>query len=861
MQLSRHRIGIISVIAAFCVLNTACDDDSTTARTETCTDPHCPCTVTDDCRTPSQKCYEGTCYDLSEMCGDIVCGEAQVCQDNSCVDKTEQKCGNEVCSSNQKCYQNKCHDNSEFCGDTICSGTQTCENESCVEKTEQKCGDELCKTDQRCFEGACHDNSEFCGDIICSETQTCQNGSCVEPGGENCGDEVCGNDQKCFEGACHDNSEFCGDIICGETQTCKDGSCVDQSEQKCGDEVCGNDQKCFEEACHDNSEFCGETICGEEQTCVEDQCMDNKDLCNDTVCQADEKCYQNKCYKNDEFCGDIVCEQDQTCENNVCIASVKSIEFVTTDDKLLFNEELKVDVKVLPENAKDKTVEWKVSVTGPSGVEDKVFNKQTTTLTNRTLNVREVKLTVTSTANPSVTATKTILFKPYTKAVCTLNQIGKCDKPRILHKASEYPFLPCNNGKPAYDEETTKVFNNDIYTEYVSKYLLKSGSSEFGTRASVIMAARFLTLQFPFYVRYYDNTHTVTKYSTESHYVWTNDDTKPSVAQDVRIFGLNLTPKAYNGYTCSTVVQNNVVPWSCPINPTSQQTNERNKGTNGLACCGFVSWALRNGRLYLGDWWTNIFANYGSCTVGGKKVRHYNCPDYVNGKMSTSVANPFNELENAYNKFKELKSTNQTSMCDKSTCDYKVTDSCTCDSGKCNCACITNKIGGDTKEDALNDRTDFVNVKYINEPALQKKIKAGDLLWHGRNRCTDRGGHIALILGIDRKADDTIESIYVAEAGSTDYGTVVTKYSLFFFQNCSIWSETECVKDNKGNYVIRKNNDGSVYVPNNGKPTRSYDSFIIRMDNIYNYYYKNGTVSEKGNEYKYKEIESFAVSN
>ena len=983
-----HFIFLISILSSLCALTTACDDESSTAHTEICIGPHCPCTVTDDCRSPSKKCYEGTCYDLSEMCGDIVCSETQVCQDNACVDKTEQKCGDEVCGSNQKCYQNKCHDNSEFCGDIICGETQTCQNGSCIENTDKKCGDEICEASQKCYEGACHDDSEFCGDIICGETQTCQNGSCVDSTGESCGNEVCGNDQKCFEGACHDNSEFCGETICGETQTCQDGSCVDQSEQKCGDkecdagqkcfedechdisefcadvicstnqecfeetchdrcgdhicetdqkcwenncysisafcgntvcdsehacfegkcvesalicddklcqtgqkcyekvchddkDFCGNvicgknqtcvedlciddkdlcggilceaDQKCYQDKCHDNTEFCDKVICGKDQTCVNKKCIDNKDLCKDTVCSTNQKCYQDKCYDTSEFCGDVICTKDQVCENKKCITPVKSIEFTTTDTKLFFNEELKLNVKVTPSNATDKTLVWTVSVTGPSGVEEKVFNKQTAMLTNRTLNVREVKLTVKSKTNPSVTATKTIQFKPYTKDICIRDtSTDQCDKPRILHDASTRPYLPEN----AYDEETTKVFNRDIYTEYVSKYLQKSGSDEYGNRASVVIAARFLALQFPFYIRYYDNTHSVTKYSTESHYVWTNDDTKPTKGQDVRIFGLNLTKNAYNGYTSSTVVQNNVIPWSSKIPAAS----DRNEGPNGLACSGFVAWAMRNGRFYIGDWWTHVFGNYGDCTVSGQKVRHYNCENYVNGKTSSSAANPYNSYDGAYDKFQDLKSTNKTSMCKtKDKCSYYITDTCKCTSGKCSCACITDKIGGDTKDDAINDKTDFVNVKYIDDPKLQKKIKAGDLLWHGKSRCTGSGGHIAMILGIDRNEDDTIKWIYVAEAASG--GTKVTRYSIDFFQNCSGWSETICEKKD-GKYVVKKNSDGSNYVDYNtdtGKPKKAYDSFIIRMDNIYNYYHKAGKVSEKGSDYKYKEIESFVT--
>ena len=730
------------------------------------------------------------------------------------------------------------------------------------------------KTNCRCVDGEWSDCQDICTTEMPEGKTNCR---CINGEWGNCQD-ICTTEMpegktncKCMGGEwkeCADTEPVCGAMPDDKTN-CK---CVDGEWINCED-ICTSEMP-------DDKTNC---------KCVGGEWTGCEDICTSEMPEGKTNC---KCVSGEwSECADIDSE---------CV-----IEFIIPDDKkppegknvelFFYEDSLKVEVNA-PEKACGKELTWKVSIDGPSGVKESDIvsisdnGKGTTaTLTNKTLNVLGVTLTVSSDADPSVSASTTIDFKPYTEAICVLwDNSGNnvCHKPYQQFNDA-WPYLPGN----AYDDATAKVFNNDLLEVYLKRYLMGPDNTGryFGTRASVVAAARFLTLQFPYFIRYRDNWVSLTDYSTDSHYVWSNDkywlSITPTVGHDIRIYGLNLTKLAYNYVDYqqpgSKVIQANIIPWNSPIkDKTLVDSNTVVSGTgrgttNGLACSGFVTWSLRNGRLLIGDWWTSIFGNYGDCKVQDKitgewkYVRNYYCEDFVNGTKdsisgdykinecqiptypASRASSKYNKLDEAYKKLSQLKTTNTAFVKILSTkdsngeCNIKL-QKCTTDND-----CIDNydcnEDFGDTCDDAAEGKTDFINVKCLNEQTILDKIKkreiikAGDLLWQGRYKCdytknyAGTGGHIAMIVGIDRKNDGSIEYLYVAEAtvettkGETYGGTIVSRYEIKDLMS-SKWSS----KDKR-------------------------DSFIIRMDNIYSQSkFEDASGEHNGNDYGYSdEFERF----
>lgn len=205
----------------------------------------------------------------------------------------------------------------------------------------------------------------------------------------------------------------------------------------------------------------------------------------------------------------------------------------------------------------------------------------------------------------------------------------------------------------------------NIYTKKQNDLLdiiLKFKVNEVGykTRAAVVEAARFLTLDFPYRINYFYENGRLTK--------------KRKIDGEGRYYhkGLYLDESRFDDITGSSTL-NNKGTWGCSIYsiPIKDYDN------NGLDCSGFVSWAILNGGYNPGD-------------IGA-----------------------------GYTKAKDL-----PSLGTKKT--------------------ITDEI------------------------ATNGTIKVGDLLHNERN-----GGHIAIIVGIDK------EYYYVAQAVWFDeVGVVITKYKL-----------------------------------------------------------------------------------
>ncbi len=221
----------------------------------------------------------------------------------------------------------------------------------------------------------------------------------------------------------------------------------------------------------------------------------------------------------------------------------------------------------------------------------------------------------------------------------------------ITKRPKNYDFNKENLKCEKYTKE-----ENDLIDKILAQKVNGVGNK---TRAAVVEAARFLTLDFPYRINYfYENGRVSTnKVDGEGRYYHK---------------GLYIDESRFDDITGSSTL-NNKGTWGCSIYsiPIKDYDN------NGLDCSGFVSWAILNGGYNPGD-------------IGA-----------------------------GYTKAKDL-----PSLGTKKT--------------------ITDEI------------------------ATNGTIKVGDLLHNERN-----GGHIAIIVGIDK------EYYYVAQAVWFDeVGVVITKYKL-----------------------------------------------------------------------------------
>ena len=309
-----------------------------------------------------------------------------------------------------------------------------------------------------------------------------------------------------------------------------------------------------------------------------------------------------------------------------------------------------------------------------------------------------------------------------------------------------------------------------MYTKYILPNLLKHDGNYYGTRASVVAAARFLILQFPYDIPYQmiglNNT-----VKARSHYVHTLHRDAASSISKTRIYGLNLTSNVYNSSINrkpENIIRKTAVPWGAAYDSTSKEKYPY----NGLECSGFVTWALNNGRVGLGDWKTKMFAKTGDCKKNGKIVRNYKCKDLVNNSSGSTWSNRNNNLFNAYEKLGKLKDS-----------DFKK---------------LTGKSLSEVKD-------------------ILKDVKAGDLLWKGKyiskSADTYSNGHIAMIIGLKRDKNGDVSEIEIGEAIYTS-GNTLTRKTVSAFQQSS-WFNSD------------------------------YASYIIKMDNVYNYYSNLHEITDK----------------
>ena len=145
----------------------------------------------------------------------------------------------------------------------------------------------------------------------------------------------------------------------------------------------------------------------------------------------------------------------------------------------------------------------------------------------------------------------------------------------ITKRPSNYDF----NKEKLKCEKYTKEENDllDTILDY------KVNSVGYKTRASVVEAARFLTLDFPYRINYfYENGRLHTnKVDGEGRYYHK---------------GLYLDESRFDSISGSTTL-NNIGTWGCSI----YSVPIKDYDNNGLDCSGFVSWVLVNGGFDPGD--------------------------------------------------------------------------------------------------------------------------------------------------------------------------------------------------------------------------------------------------------------------
>lgn len=107
------------------------------------------------------------------------------------------------------------------------------------------------------------------------------------------------------------------------------------------------------------------------------------------------------------------------------------------------------------------------------------------------------------------------------------------------------------------------------------------------TRAGVVAAARFLTLEFPYRISYFSENGRLGNYSGGS-----------KVDGEGRFYhkGLYLTSSKYEDLD-SNYIDKGPAPWGCPIYSRPSEA----KRSNGLDCSGFTTWVVYNGGFDIED--------------------------------------------------------------------------------------------------------------------------------------------------------------------------------------------------------------------------------------------------------------------
>lgn len=137
-------------------------------------------------------------------------------------------------------------------------------------------------------------------------------------------------------------------------------------------------------------------------------------------------------------------------------------------------------------------------------------------------------------------------------------------------------YLPCNY----YSLEESILLDKILESR-----VMEAG---IGTRAGVAAAARFLSLEFPYSIAYFNENGRLAAHGT-----------KPRVDAEGRYYhkGLYLHTSKFEGLDKSAITSGGPNIWGCNVYDKFISSYRR----NGLTCSGFVTWAMLNGGFETGD--------------------------------------------------------------------------------------------------------------------------------------------------------------------------------------------------------------------------------------------------------------------
>ena len=156
---------------------------------------------------------------------------------------------------------------------------------------------------------------------------------------------------------------------------------------------------------------------------------------------------------------------------------------------------------------------------------------------------------------------------------------GLVNKPKEFDYKKEY--LTCNY----FTNEENQLLDKALQS--------RLDNVTYKSRASVVEAARFLTLNFEFRIPYFYENGRLNNYSGKEH-----------VDGEGRYYhkGLYLSEQKYNEISAKLYGPS---MWGCPLTNITKANSYGyyigNKYPNGLDCSGFISWVLYNGGFDIGD--------------------------------------------------------------------------------------------------------------------------------------------------------------------------------------------------------------------------------------------------------------------
>ena len=193
-----------------------------------------------------------------------------------------------------------------------------------------------------------------------------------------------------------------------------------------------------------------------------------------------------------------------------------------------------------------------------------------------------------------------------TTYVDAISESGIVGKTKVI--VSSFITKPVINTKKSY--LACKQFTKDE-ADMIDQILFdRVDKAGYGTRAGVLAAARFLTLEFSYRIHYFYENGRLNNYAPYKH-----------VDGEGRYYhrGLYLNESKFSELSASFV---GPAIWGCDLQNYTDWGPYKigNYYPNGLDCSGFVSWALLNGGFDVGDIGAGENANHNDLDDLGTKV-------------------------------------------------------------------------------------------------------------------------------------------------------------------------------------------------------------------------------------------------